>query len=650
VWIDGDGGTPLCADLYLPDGEGPFAPLLEALPYRKDDVTSSYRETYDRMVEAGFAVCRLDLRGTGSSGGIATDEYPDVERADLRAVIEWLAAQPWSSGRVGMFGTSYSGFNSLHMAAEGVPALGAVVATYATDDRYTDDVHYCGGVLRAVDLIDYVLYMVAMNALPPVPALWTGGWQAEWRRRVDETSPWLLEWLREQVDGPVWRRGSIRLGPDGVGYERISCPTMLVAGWADGYRNNTFRTVEQLAVPWRLLAGPWSHRDPAKARPGPNIDADAELIDFFDEHLRDGAPSTTTRGQVFVRRPTKPEPDLARHDGVWRELPAWPHPDLEWRELSVDSPGVDRVDVVGDVGVAAWISCAGALPWGQPSDQRPDDSRSVTYEWRIGADGLAPGEVLGNPRVALRVRSSAAVAHVAMKLCDVFPDGTSALITRGMLNLTHRGVWPADAGGATGREPEPLVPGEWLDVQIELEATTWTLTEGHTLRLAVAGTDWPNCWPPPEPVALELDRSALSLSIPVVDGLAESAHEFLAAPGPGADDAEGVVWRIEHDVLGRETRVATRYGGTYEGAHGARVTDQYDGTVGVSTTDPGAAWARGRSAFTITWPEATCATVAKLEVRSDAAAYDVHLELEVTLDGEPFAAREWKESIPRRLQ
>ena len=155
------------------------------------------------------------------------------------------------------------------------------------------------------------------------------------------------------------------------------------------------------------------------------------------------------------------------------------------------------------------------------------------------------------------------------------------------------------------------MPGEWVDVEIELEATTWTLTEGHTLRLAVAGTDWPNCWPPPEPVTLELDRSALRLSVPVVDGLAASVHEFVAAPGPQADDADGVVWRIEHDVLGRETRVVTRYGGAYEGAHGARVTDQYDGTVGVSTTDPGAAWARGRSAFTITWPtdggDVTCA-------------------------------------------
>jgi hypothetical protein len=116
-----------------------------------------------------------------------------------------------------------------------------------------------------------------------------------------------------------------------------------------------------------------------------------------------------------------------------------------------------------------------------------------------------------------------------------------------------------------------------------------------------------------------------------------------------------VVWRVEHDVLDRETRVVTRYGGAYEGAYGARVIDRYEGTVGVSTTDPGTAWARGRSAFTITWPQdggydLTCATAATLEVRSDATQYDVRLELAVTLAGEPFVERSWRESIPRRLQ
>ena len=265
---------------------------------------TAYGRHYDELAAAGFAVCRIDLRGTGSSGGIATDEYPDVERADVRDVIVWLAAQEWCTGRVGMFGTSYSGFNALHMAAEGVPELGAAIAFYASDDRYTDDVHHAGGVLRASDLVDYVTYMVAMNALPPVPAVWGHGWQDEWRRRIEETPAWVLDWLREQVDGPMWRRGSVRLGPGGAGYERITCPTMIVCGWADGYRNNTFRTVPHLQVPWRLLAGPWSHADPATSRPGPAIDATVEMVAFFDEHLRDGPPSAARAG-AGVRAPAR---------------------------------------------------------------------------------------------------------------------------------------------------------------------------------------------------------------------------------------------------------------------------------------------------------------------------------------------------------
>ena len=84
-------------------------------------------------------------------------------------MIAWLAAQPWSNGRVGMFGTSYSGFNSIQMACEQPPALGAICAIYATDDRYTDDVHYMGGALRAVDLVDYCHYMTPMRRAAPCP-------------------------------------------------------------------------------------------------------------------------------------------------------------------------------------------------------------------------------------------------------------------------------------------------------------------------------------------------------------------------------------------------------------------------------------------------------------------------------------------------
>ena len=172
----------LAATLFLPETAEPQPCLLEALPYRKDDLTSSYAEGY-RMWrdEHSYAVCRVDLRGTGSSGGDATDEYPLVERTDLCTVIAWLAEQEWCDGNVGMFGTSYSGFNSLQIAAERPPALKAIVAIYASDDRWTDDVHWRGDALKLTDLVDYCHYMTPMCVLPPVPAEWTVNDGPSWR-------------------------------------------------------------------------------------------------------------------------------------------------------------------------------------------------------------------------------------------------------------------------------------------------------------------------------------------------------------------------------------------------------------------------------------------------------------------------------------
>src|SRR5215207_11311932 len=115
-WIPMEDGVRLAASLFLPEGAeaGRAAPVvLEALPYRKDDATASYRPEYERLCEEnGYAVAWVDLRGTGSSEGVATDEYPTSEQADLCRVITWLAAQSWSTGSVGMYGTSYSGLRA----------------------------------------------------------------------------------------------------------------------------------------------------------------------------------------------------------------------------------------------------------------------------------------------------------------------------------------------------------------------------------------------------------------------------------------------------------------------------------------------------------------------------------------------------------
>src|SRR3990172_4940326 len=392
AWFPTPDGARLAARLWLPD-ELPAPALLEALPYRMDDLTASYASEYERLArEGGLAVARVDLRGTGSSEGIAVDEYPPQEQADLAEVIAWLAGQEWCTGRVGMYGTSYSGFNSIQMAIECPPALGAICAIYATDDRYTDDVHFTGGALRALDVVDYVLYMAALTVLPPVPSVFGEGWRDEWLRRIEGTEPWLLRWLEEQLDGPYWRHGSLR-----PGYERIACPTMVVAGWADGDRNNTLRTFEALRCPKRLLVGPWSHMSTATSLPGPHIDLVPELVRWFGRWLRDEPNGVDEEPpiRVFVRRSTKPEPDLAEGRGSGGAEPGWP---LERARIQVSVPdpteGADELAIRGDVGASAWISCAGRLPWGQPTDQREDDACSLVYEWGPFEDDV---EILGHP-------------------------------------------------------------------------------------------------------------------------------------------------------------------------------------------------------------------------------------------------------------
>ena len=440
-------GTRLAVTLFLPpEAALPTPCVLEALPYRKDDLTATYRPEYVRLRdEHGYAVARLDLRGTGSSDGLAVDEYPAQEQRDLCEVIAWLAEQPWCTGAVGMYGTSYSGFNSLQVACERPPELKAIIAIYATDDRYTDDVQLMGGARRLLDLVDYPTYMVAMNALPPVPALVGDEWVDSWQARVEDLQPWVLRWLEEQRDSPYWRHGSLR-----PGYDRIACPTMLVGGWADGYRNNTFRTVAALAaagVPHRLLLGPWSHMSTENSLPGPHLDLVPVMARWWDRWLRgrdsdingddikgddingdgiDDEPALTWYQQHSTR------PGAARSAGRRRVAVgagvAAGGAAVDERPLG---EGVTTYDVLPDVGTAAWNSCAASLPWGQPTDQRYDDAASLTWSWP--ADGLS---LLGHPRLRLRVASSAPVAFVSAKLTDVFPDGTSSLLTRGLLNLT----------------------------------------------------------------------------------------------------------------------------------------------------------------------------------------------------------------------
>ena len=620
----------LAATLYLPDESAwPQPCLVEALPYRKDDITSSYAASYRSLCEKhGYAVCRIDVRGTGSSPGDALDEYQDAEQRDLPDAFAWLAAQEWCDGQIGMWGTSYSGFNSLQIACERPPELKAICAIYATDDRWTDDVHWRGGALRLVDLVDYCHYMTPMCVLPPVPAVWGDGWHDEWVRRLETNQPWVLTWLRENRHGAYWNHGSVRLDGTTSGYERIGCPVMIVAGWADGYRNNSFRTVAEFArhgVPHRLLAGPWAHADPTTAMPGPRIDFETELVAWFDHWLR-GSGAHENRCDVFVRTSTKPEVDLDLHEGSWVTLPSVPPVDPATLHLG----GPRTVEVVPDVGTAAWIDCAGHLPWGLSGDQRLDDDRSLTWD-------LAPPSrsVVGYPTLRLRVSASAPEASLSVKLCDVFPDGMSALVSRGTLDLVYR-------DGVHG-SPSPLEPGVVYDVEVVLDACAYSWSPGQTLRVSIAGADWPNTVAPPAPVALTVHEA--SLTLPLLDGsFPEPA--FGTGAAHSSESSEGVGWEFHRDVLARTTRATTRSDSSYATPYDGKTRELYLGEVSVDTRTF-AQRANADTVFELSWPGVDITVRSTMTVDVTPVSYDVSIWTQAMRDGKSISVRSWQESIPR---
>jgi hypothetical protein len=246
------------------------------------------------------------------------------------------------------------------------------------------------------------------------------------------------------------------------------------------------------------------------------------------------------------------------------------------------------------------------------------------------------------------------VAFLSAKLCDVFPDGTSALVARGFLNLTQR---------RSRTDPEPMRPGEVEAVELELDATSWVFPAGHRLRLSLAGSDWPNLVPPPAPVTLTVERDGSVLTLPVLDGPSPCRPPSLPPPRPTGTGAGNprlaggramsppdppTRWRVVRDVLGRASEAEIDHGGRSELPDGAVLVERYRGTVG-ATERPGASWARGSADYRIAWPEATVATSARLDLRGDAEAFEVRLDLEAREGDELRWARSWHRRIPRHL-
>lgn len=669
VWIPARDGVQLSANLWLPvptdeDPGARFPAVLEMIPYGKDN----WRRNADvargvYLAQRGYVLCRLDVRGTGSSGGIALDEYTEAETRDGYDAVEWLAAQPWCTGAVGMWGISYGGFTSIQVAKLRPPHLRAIVPIQATDDRYLTDVHYIGGCVTASELSQYAVSQVAMNAMPPDPAVVGDGWRPAWAARLEATPPWLFEWLRRQHDGPYWRSGS--LAPD---YDSIDAAILSIGGWMDSYVDAALRMQAACRAPSRTIVGNWVHGLPSSATPGPNLDELHEIVRFFDRWLKDLPNGADEEPAVtwFERQYAEPEPFPAALPGRWRAATSYPHPAAEARTWSfsggelpltgrlVDgaaaSNGVDRYRHRPTVGTRAALSWgAGGPPNGLARDLRPDESLGPTY---TSGPLEHPLEILGVPDVVLHLAVTAPVATVVVRLADVAPDGTSAQVSAGILNLTHR---------RSHEHPEALEPGRGEEIRVSLRPAGYRFLAGHRIRVSVASGAWPVIWPSPDAAAFALRHgpdhpSRLVLPVvPPAGGVGDVPVPAFKTTPPvlldvgGEGPGDPPIWQIAEDVIEGSLTVTIHDGGEDLLDDGRRLYSAETLRLTASDADP--AHAKLSADVVYRWHEQAFDTEIRARSRqtSDASNFHLRVELEVDLDGEPFFRREWQESIPRRL-
>ena len=482
LWIPMSDGCRLAARVWMPDGaeKGPVPAILEYLPYRKRDGTAVRDQlTHPYFAGYGYACFRVDMRGSGESDGLMEDEYTAQEQADCLDVIDWIAAQPWSNGRVGMIGISWGGFNGLQVAWYQPEALKAVITLCSTDDRYADDIHYKGGCILNENL-GWAATMLSYSSRPPDPAIVGEAWRAAWLERL-EINPLLSHrWLGHQHRDAYWKHGSIC-----EDFSRITAAVLAVGGWGDAYSNAVPRLVSGIGGPSRGIIGPWAHKYPHFAIPDPKIGFLQEALRWWDRWLKDEPTGVEDDPafRTYIQDGVPPQTMYTERPGRWVADDGWPGSNGEIKvlklgkrtladeggeghELSICSP----VSTGGDSGEYCIIWLGPEFP----GDQNEDDGGSLCFESEPYDDAI---DIFGAPVAELELVSDQPVAQTIVRLNDVAPDGAATRITYGVLNLCHRD---------SHEHPELLEPGKSYRVRVQLDDIAWRLPAGHRLRLALS--------------------------------------------------------------------------------------------------------------------------------------------------------------------
>lgn len=522
-------GVKLAADLYRPAEGGPFPSLLIRLPYSKE--TSSFVASPGgdvlKLAGAGYAVLVQDVRGTGASEG---DKFVPVlvEPEDGADTVAWITKQPWSTGKVGIFGPSYLGFVQWLMAKEQPEGLVAMAPTITTSNFYHAP-YYQGGAFNLGSRVWWALFMGFLETMRQLykgkasmaqmgqimQAM--GNIQALYERmpltdvpEIKEAAPYYFDWLNHPTYDEYWQK----IAPD-EHYEQVTVPALNIGGWYDLYQWATIENYvgmkarggsETARRHQRLIIGPWSHTINGGAFPEREYGFAASMLaaDITGAHIR--WFDHWLKGVENGVEQDKPVKIFVMGLDQWREEEDWPLPDTQYRNyylrsggkanratgdgsLSTEAPGgAEAEDIYLYDPRRPVPTKGGPLLFGNvlgtdagPLDQRQIEERDdvLCYTTPVLEKGV---EVTGPVELVLYISSSAKDTDFTGKLVDVYPNGRAEILCDGILRARYRDSFS---------KPKLLEPGQIYELHLSLWATSNLFKPGHRIRLEVSSSNFP---------------------------------------------------------------------------------------------------------------------------------------------------------------
>lgn len=640
-------GVHLAVTYYRPSAKEAgevFPVIMEMVPYRKDDFfTLGDYEYGSYFARRGYVVARVDVRGTGGSeGSIPVSEYSEAEISDAEELVAQLSKKSWSNGNVGMYGISWSAFNSLMTAHRKPAALKAIIAAHGSTDLFYNDVHYIDGALH---IDQYAHQIDTDNSLPQSPDYRID--DDYFKNRFDR-EPWIFTWLRQQQDGDFWRKESLKFKTP------LEVPAYLISGLLDGYRDFAMDVSQTSKAPVIVDIGPWNHAWPEYGKPGPNYEWRQKALRWWDYWLKgiDNGVLNDPKWTSFMRTGHPPATDLDIVPGFWRCDAQWPvHDGAAQRFYPQTGRQLDRTaarqDGVDTLRYRAGVGLGAGGWWGeQTGDMAADDAYSLVYDSAPLTEAI---DIMGMPQVRLRVAADAPFYQWTVRLEDVAPDGKVSLVSGAIINPSQR---------FSRLAPEALIPGEPTTLSTAIHLTTWRFQPGHRIRLAVANAQFPMIWPSPTPGTTSLLLGGDTwLDLPVVPATNKTGQACVL-PTPEPNDIAPFGKELAHNgptfsnVRNEETGDSTFL--TSSDISWAMHDNVYKSSESyrwhVNDATPANARYEGerRNVFTIAGREIDLAT--KAVIASDASYFHITFTKTLQQDGSLVRERTWTESIPRRFQ